>query len=166
MKSSLHSLTPFFTIELPTLKPTLSVPQSIIISAGLGSSLYSLGEDPKENTVSNSSSVVACVFIAAGTCLLSSCLWLHCSGLQASCHSIFCGHHAASIIPMKIWYMYMFISVNTMAKIWTNSRSCSHWTVWSRGNVLHFYLGSAQLKSKPGSWSFMAFLSPSMQIMG
>jgi hypothetical protein len=60
-------------------------------SAGLGSSLYSLGSVPTENTASwqfpccyigvfnsplyrNGSSILACVFISAGTCLPSRCL--------------------------------------------------------------------------------------------
>jgi hypothetical protein len=67
-------------------------------SAGLGSSLYSLGSDPTENTV--------CIVIAQqylDCCLLIRCsgnlfteslhsnerlLWISYSGFQASCHSI------------------------------------------------------------------------------
>jgi hypothetical protein len=52
----------------------LSYPLSIITSAGLGFSLYSLGMDATENTVSYSYSVVACVFFAAVTCLPSLCI--------------------------------------------------------------------------------------------
>jgi hypothetical protein len=60
--------------------------------AGLGSSLYILGADPTENTVSI---VIAqqhlhfsCLFIAAGTFLPSRCLAMNVySGFQASCHN-------------------------------------------------------------------------------
>jgi hypothetical protein len=42
-----------------------------IPSTGLGSSLYSFGTYPTENTVSNNSSIVACIYVAAGTCVPS-----------------------------------------------------------------------------------------------
>jgi hypothetical protein len=38
---------------------------------GLLHLLYLMRHEPHKNTSSNSSSIVACVFIAAGTCLLS-----------------------------------------------------------------------------------------------
>jgi hypothetical protein len=42
---------------------------SIIFSAGLGSSLYSLGEDATENTVPNSSFIVSCEIVSSGISL-------------------------------------------------------------------------------------------------
>jgi hypothetical protein len=64
----------------------------------LWDSAHNLRSDLIDNTASNSLSIVACVFIAAGICLPSWCLavdvstalhWLHYSGFRASCHSIF-----------------------------------------------------------------------------
>jgi hypothetical protein len=47
-----------------------------------------LSMDHIENTMSNSSTTVARVFVAMGTCLLSSCLATSISsGFQASCHT-------------------------------------------------------------------------------
>jgi hypothetical protein len=43
-------------------------------SSFLGSSLYSLGVGPIENTVSNNSFIFACTFVVARTCLSSCCL--------------------------------------------------------------------------------------------
>jgi hypothetical protein len=43
-------------------------------STGLGSSLYSLAPDPTENTVYNYSSIVACIYVVAGTCVPNRCL--------------------------------------------------------------------------------------------
>jgi hypothetical protein len=44
----------------------------------------------------NGFSYFACMFVSAGTCLLSRCLAMNCSGFQASCHSIYafvtCGY--------------------------------------------------------------------------
>jgi hypothetical protein len=50
---------------------------SFITSVGLGSSLYSLGVDPTENTVyiiTVPQYLDCCLFVAAGTCLSSRCL--------------------------------------------------------------------------------------------
>jgi hypothetical protein len=98
---STNSLPSLFNHLRRRLKETLS----ITISGGLGSSLYRLGADPTENTVSlqfrycyrgvftsplhiNGSSIVACVFISVGTYLPNRCLAMNYSGYQASCHSI------------------------------------------------------------------------------
>jgi hypothetical protein len=68
-------------------------------SLSLWSSLCNFWVDCIENTSSNSSPFVVCVFIVTGTCILSYCLivdvsaallWLHCFSLQASCYSIVC----------------------------------------------------------------------------
>jgi hypothetical protein len=49
-----------------------------LLSAALGSSLYSLRADPTENTVFIvTASIVACIFVAAGTCLTSCCLTIN-----------------------------------------------------------------------------------------
>jgi hypothetical protein len=52
---------------------------SIILSAGMGSSLYSLGADPTGNTISKNSFIVACAFVVAGTCIPSRCLAMNVS---------------------------------------------------------------------------------------
>jgi hypothetical protein len=98
MKSSFHSrtlaaqLTHFllFLIIFDCLLKRL--PQ--FVTAGLGSSLYSLGADPTENTVSWQS-LYCCVHIRCRgnvftePLLSSRCLlWLHYSGFQALCHNI------------------------------------------------------------------------------
>jgi hypothetical protein len=51
-KSSLHSLIPFLAIPSQSSSTAISRDSLIIISAGPGASLYSLGADPTENTVS------------------------------------------------------------------------------------------------------------------
>jgi hypothetical protein len=63
-----------FSPSLTELNCTQHSTLSVIFAASMGSSLYSLGADPTENTVSNNSSIVACVFVVAGTCLPSRCL--------------------------------------------------------------------------------------------
>jgi hypothetical protein len=66
----------------------------------LGSSLYSLGADPTENTVSNSSSIVACVSVAAVTWF--DCRWnvftqpLPCNG------SLFRLHYSCKYCNMTV----------------------------------------------------------------
>jgi hypothetical protein len=63
----------------------------VINSAGLGSSLCSLGADPTENTISKSTSIVGRFRGNVFTKPLPSngrFLWLHYSGLQGSCHNI------------------------------------------------------------------------------
>jgi hypothetical protein len=61
------------------------------------SSLYNFGENWIEITTSNNSSTLACAFVAVETGLASRCLamdvsvvllWLHTSGVQASCPSM------------------------------------------------------------------------------
>jgi hypothetical protein len=102
INSSLHRLT--FKSQLNSAPSLLSylpllseASPSIVISAGLGSSLYSIGSDPTENTVSV---VVAqqyldyCLLIPFRGNLFTesvACnellLWLLCSGFQASCNN-------------------------------------------------------------------------------
>jgi hypothetical protein len=81
------------------LQPLPQETPSIIISAGLGSSLYSLGADPTENTVNI---VIAqryfyCYFRIRCSWNVfieplpsnERLLWLYHSGFQASCHNKF-----------------------------------------------------------------------------
>jgi hypothetical protein len=96
MMFSLHNLIPFFPSVLNHLQLSSSSDSLNSDSAELGSSLYSLGADPTENTVSI---VIAQQFFAC--CLLIRCcanvfiellssnerlLWLRYSGFQASCY--------------------------------------------------------------------------------
>jgi hypothetical protein len=74
---------------------------SVIPSAGLGSSLYSFGVDPTENTVSNNFSIVACVFVAAGTCLPSRCL-----AMDVSYGSTIPAFRRHVIVCYSGWYIY------------------------------------------------------------
>lgn len=52
----------------------LGFPFRPVHSAGLGCLLYGLGADQKETPFPNNSSIVACVFVASGTCLRNLCL--------------------------------------------------------------------------------------------
>lgn len=75
MKSSSRSLIHFLPSLLSSLRLRSQETPLIIISAGLGSSLYSLGKDPTEDTVyiviSQQYLIVACLFVTEGTCLPS-----------------------------------------------------------------------------------------------
>jgi hypothetical protein len=90
------------TISLPSLLsslqnstqlPTLNYPLSIILAAGLGSSLYSLGVDPTENTAFKSSSIVVGVFIDPlprnGRCTFAYCI---ATAIHATIYSYYVTH--------------------------------------------------------------------------
>jgi hypothetical protein len=104
IKSSLHRMTFKSQLNsLPTLPNHLRLPSqetpSIIPSAGLGSSLYTIRADPTENTVSiviAQQCLDCCLFIrCCGNLFTESLpsndrlLWLSYSGFQASYHIIF-----------------------------------------------------------------------------
>jgi hypothetical protein len=89
-----------FRFSLPTLLNHLMPSQeTIIIPAGMESSLYSLGEDPTQNTVSIVTAQQyfdCCLFIRRRRNLFTESLpsnerliWLRYSGFQTSCHSIY-----------------------------------------------------------------------------
>jgi hypothetical protein len=104
MKSYLHSLT--HRIVNPQLP--LSIPRLIIPSAGLESWLYNLGVEPTENAISNNFSIVARLFVSAGTFCKSFpsnefLLWLHYSGLQASRHSII--PYSCTYFPFPVQFL-------------------------------------------------------------
>jgi hypothetical protein len=135
MKFSFHSLTPLLPSLLNHLRlPSQEIP-SIIISSGLGSSLYSLGSDPKENAVS----IVTvqqyfdcCLRIRyRGNLFIESLpsnerlLWLRYSGFQASCHNI--------LYIFKEIINYMFRSVKCNVFIIIFGLQSTHITT-----LLHF----------------------------
>jgi hypothetical protein len=90
MKSSLHSLIPFFSVILPTPE-TLSI-QFSSATASSGTRLNSNSSSPRSSLCSFGSTLtentLLRVFALAGMCLLSRCLTKNCSGFQMSSHNI------------------------------------------------------------------------------
>jgi hypothetical protein len=97
MKSSLYSLI-LFLPSLLSHVTAISRDSFNYFSAGLGSSLYSNGADPTENTVSiviAQKYIDCCLFTHYGGNLFTEplpsnerLLWLRYSGFQASCHNM------------------------------------------------------------------------------
>jgi hypothetical protein len=96
--------------------PSQETPSILILLAGLGSSLYSVGVDPTENTISilTAQQYFDCclcihyhrnVFtepLPSNECLL----WLHYSSFQASCHSIL-GNEIQNMIIIVMLRMHV-----------------------------------------------------------
>jgi hypothetical protein len=138
MKSSFHSLIPFLPSLLNHSAAISRGSQYFISLSGLRSSLYSLGTDPTENTVSI---VIAQQYL--GFCLRICCRrklfteslpsnerlpCLNHYGFQASCHNMFCYFHILTIslltrtlgscirIPLEAWMSVysMFMSSSSL----------------------------------------------------